>query len=330
MRVAVDAMGGDYAPRELVAGAIAAARSEPAIIVTLVGKQSRIEEEIEKQGGAPENVTIVHAAQTIEMGDKPVDALRRKPDASILKALSMVRDGCAAGAVAAGSTGAAVAASLMTLKRLPGVRRPGIAVPLPAKNPVGVCLLIDAGANPACRPHHLHQYAVMGSNYYRGMFDAPAPRIALASIGEEESKGTHLTRDAARLLRANPSVNFVGNVEGRGLFGGACEVAVADGFVGNIILKAAEGLAEMLMSKASEVLAASDPAALRALARGIDYAEFGGAPLLGVDGLVLICHGRSDHRAIANAVRACTKAVNHRINDTIVQGLRRNQVGGRA
>jgi glycerol-3-phosphate acyltransferase PlsX len=208
----------------------------------------------------------------------------------------------------------------MTLKRLPGVRRPGIAVPMPAHNAHGVCLLIDAGANPACRPHHLHQYAIMGANYYREIFEEESPRVSLVSIGEEETKGTNLTKEAAKLLRGS-ALNFVGNMEGRDLFGGACEVAVADGFVGNIILKSAEGFAEMLLGMIHEVLAGSSPEALRDIARRMDYAEFGGAPLLGVDGIVMICHGRSDRRAIANAIRACTRAVAHNLNENIVRGL---------
>lgn len=320
MRVALDAMGGDHAPRELVAGALAAAAADADLHVLLVGHEDKVRAELAEQGGAPANVTVVHASDVIGMEASPVEALRKHPDASILRALQLVRKGEADGVVAAGSTGAAVAATMMTLKRLRGVRRPGIAVPMPARNKHGVCLLLDAGANPACRAHHLHQYAIMGANYYREIFDAESPRVALVSIGEEETKGTTLTKESTKLIRGT-KLNFVGNIEGRDLFGGACDVAVADGFVGNIILKSAEGFAEMLLGMVKEELAGKSPQALRDIGRRMDYAEFGGAPLLGVDGIVMICHGRSERRAIGNAIKACARALSHNLNQNIVNGL---------
>ncbi len=320
MRVAVDAMGGDHAPRELVAGALDAARSDDDLTVVLVGHEEQIRAELSEldDDGLGERVAVVHASDVIGMDAKPVEALRAHPDASILRAMGLVRQGEADGIVAAGSTGAAVAAATMSLKRLSGVRRPGIAVPLPAQNEKGVCLLIDAGANPNCRPHHLAQYAVMGANFYREVYGIADPRVGLVSIGEEETKGIHLTKDAAQLLRADKQVHFAGNIEGRGLFGGACEVAVADGFVGNIILKSAEGLAEMLLGTFKSLMGSGDRA--KALGK-FDYAEFGGAPLLGVDGAVMICHGRSERRAVGNAVLACARAIDHHVNDKIVAGL---------
>jgi len=323
VRVAVDAMGGDHAPRELVAGALEAVRADEALTVLLVGPEDRLRAELAEAGdgsaaGGPDRVSIVHAGDVIGMDAKPVEALRAHPDASILRAMGLVAKGEADGVVAAGSTGAAVAAATLSLKRLPGVRRPGIAVPLPASNEKGVCLLIDAGANPNGRAHHLAQYAVMGANFYREVYGLDDPRVGLVSIGEEETKGIHLTRDAAQLLRADEQVRFIGNIEGRGLFGGACEVAVADGFVGNIILKSAEGLAEMLLGTLKSMLGSSgDSDRLRQF----DYAENGGAPMLGVDGAVMICHGRSDRRAIRNAVLNCARAIDHHVNDKIVAGL---------
>ena len=319
MRVAVDAMGGDHAPRELVTGALDAVRQDSALEVILVGREPEIVAEITSQGGAPDSVRIVHAGDVIGTHESPVDTLKKRPDASILRTLQLMSAGEADAIVAAGSTGAAVAASMMTLKRLPGVRRPGIAVPMPARNPRGICLLIDAGANPDCRPHHLAQYAVMGANYYREVFEASDPRVALVSIGQEESKGNALTKEAGKLIRGS-AVNFVGNIEGGDLFGGACEVGVADGFVGNIILKSAEGCAEMILSMVGE-LAKDDPGMARSLAAKVDYAEFGGAPLLGIDGVVMICHGRSKGRAIANAIRAGARAVASQVNENIVRGL---------
>ena len=326
MRVAVDAMGGDNAPHEIVAGALIAARGEDAIEVILVGDQKQLEEELESQGGTPATVKAVHASDAVAMGESPVEALRMRPDASILKAVRLVRENKAEALVAAGSTGATVAACTMSLKRLRGVRRPGIAVPMPSRNRNGVCLLLDAGANPAARPHHLYQYGVMGSNYYREMFGESNPRVGLISIGEESSKGNTLTRDATELLR-DSDVNFVGNVEH--LFGDACEVALADGFVGNIILKTAEDLAEMLLGMVAETVGGNDPAAFKSIANRVDYAELGGAPLLGVDGVVLICHGRSDRRAIANAIHSGARAVDHQINDNIVRGLTRTRIKAR-
>jgi glycerol-3-phosphate acyltransferase PlsX len=322
--VAVDAMGGDHAPHEVVAGSLQAARGDPSIHVVLVGRPGDVEDVVQTQGGAPDNISILHATELITMGESPVDALKKKPDASILRAVRLVAEGEADAVIAAGSTGATVAAAMMTLKRLPGVRRPGIAVPMPARNKHGVCLLLDGGANPICRPHHLYQYGVMGANYYKEIFDESDPRVALVSIGQEESKGIELTREAAQLLRESP-VNFAGNVED--IFAGDCEVGVADGFVGNIILKSAEGFAEMLLGMVNEVLAKESPAVLGSVAHRVDYAEFGGAPLLGFDGIVMICHGRSEQRAISNAIRSGVRAVQQNVNRNIVEGLTRLRTG---
>ena len=286
--------------------------------IHLVGDQGRIEAEIESQGGAPDNVAVVHAGDVVQMHESPVEALRKRPDASILRACRLLRDNQADALIAAGSTGATVAACTMTLKRLRRVRRPGIAVPMPARNRHGICLLLDGGANPACRPHHLQQYAVMGANYYREMWGENNPRVALVSIGEEESKGNALTKEASALLRES-DLNFVGNVEQ--IFADQCEVALTDGFVGNLILKTSEAVAEMLLGMVAEVIGGSDPSAFKSLANRVDYAEFGGAPLLGLDGVVVICHGRSDRRAIANAIRAGARSIEHHINENIVRGL---------
>ncbi|MHC4973802.1 MAG: phosphate acyltransferase PlsX [Planctomycetota bacterium] len=312
MRVAVDAMGGDHAPRALVGGCLQAARAEPELELLLVGRPEAVAREVDAQGGAS-NVRVIDAGDAVPMDEPPVEALKRRPDASILRALQLLGGGEADAVVSAGSTGATVAAALTTLKALPGVSRPGIAVPLPARNRRGVCLLLDAGANPDSRARHLQQYAFMGANYYRQAYAVEAPRVALISMGEEEHKGTRLTREVAGLLRAS-SLDFVGNVEARGLFGGACEVAVADGFVGNLILKTVEGLGELLLAKLGESSAQS-------IAKEIDYAEFGAAPLLGVAGCVMICHGRSRDRAIFNAIRAGMRAAGQRVHQGILDGL---------
>ena len=322
MRVAVDAMGGDHAPHELVAGAVDAVRNAPEIEVLLVGREDDIRAELAGMGEIPEGISVVHASEVIAMGDKPVEALKARPDSSILKAMQLAGCGDADAVIAAGSTGAAVAAATMTLKRLPGVRRPGIAVPFPSSNERGVALLVDAGANPDCRAHHLMQYAVMGANYYESVWGCKNPRVGLVSIGEEEGKGNALTKEAAAKIRET-NVNFVGNIEGRGMFGGDCDVAVADGFVGNIILKSAEGVAELLLGQVKAVVGKSDPQTFMDIALKFDYSNFGGAPLLGVNGTVVVCHGRSDRRAIKNAILVCTRAVDGHVNEHIVEGLSR-------
>jgi len=321
VRVAVDAMGGDHAPRELVAGSLDAAHADPSLAIVLVGRHDAIHKEIDVLGGAPGNIDVVHADDVIGMHESPVDAIRRRPEASILKAMHLMRDGNADAVIAAGSTGASVAAAMMALHRLPGVRRPAIAVPLPARNRHGVCLLLDAGANPNCRPHHLRQYAIMGANFYRELFEDADPRVGLVSIGAEAWKGNALTRDATRLLEDAP-VRFVGNVED--VFGDECEVAVADGFVGNTILKTTEGCAHFMLDMLRDVMAKD---ALEAATRRIDAAELGGAPLLGMDGTVMICHGRSDRRAVRNAIRAGARSVKQHVNENIVRGLRPEHAG---
>lgn len=320
MRLAVDAMGGDHAPAELVAGAVEAARKDPALEILLVGREPEIRAELERLGEVPPGIAVIHANDVIAMEEKPVEALKRLPDASILKAIRLVGDGEADAVVAAGSTGAVVAACTLTLKRLPGVRRPGIAVPFPACNEKGVTLLLDAGANPNCRPAHLAQYAVMGKDYYQSVWGVEDPRVGLVSIGEEETKGNAFTKESAEAIRKT-DVKYIGHVESRGLFGGACEVAVADGFVGNIILKTAEGTAELLLGRVKGAIGESDPEAFRSVARSFDYAEFGGAPLLGVQGTVIVCHGRSDRRAIRNAILVAARAVAGHVNEHIVAGL---------
>jgi glycerol-3-phosphate acyltransferase PlsX len=325
LRIAVDAMGGDHAPAELVAGAVEAARKDSDIEILLVGREADIRAELARHEDVPATISVVHADGVISMHEKPVEALKRSPDASILRAIRLVADREADAVIAAGSTGAVVAACTFALKRLPGVRRPGIAVPFPARNEKGVALLLDAGANPNCRPNHLAQYAVMGKNYYKSVWGVAEPRVGLVSIGEEESKGNALTREAAEAIR-RADVRFIGNVESGGMFGGACEVAVTDGFVGNIILKTAEGTAELLLARVKGVIGASDPEAFRDIVRSFDYAEFGGAPLLGVDGTVIVCHGRSDRRAIRNALVVAARAIAGHVNEHIVAGLSESDV----
>jgi glycerol-3-phosphate acyltransferase PlsX len=329
MKIAIDAMGGDFAPQATVAGAVRAARETSAEII-LVGVEAMLRAELSKvEGGVPENVSVRHASQVIECTEPPTLALRSKKDSSIVVACRLVRDGEADAVVTAGSTGAAVVASKVILRTLPGVNRPAIATFLP--NPKGVTVLLDAGANADCRPGHLYQFAVMGSIFSHHVLGVPNPSIGLLNIGAESSKGNELTRAAHALLeKHNNTLNFLGNSEGNDLYTGRVDVVVCDGFVGNVILKVCEGLAgsvtnllrqELTRGLASKLGGFLMKQGLLRFRNKIDYEEYGGAPLLGVQGTVTICHGRSSSRAIANAVNEAERAVARGINDHIVEAL---------
>ena len=324
MRIVLDAMGGDFAPREVILGGIQAAEARPDDEVILVGDRAAIEAELDAATGpVPENITVVHASQAIGMDEKPVAAIKRKPDSSILRAVKMVAAKEADAVVSAGNTGAMVAAATISLCLLPGVRRAGIAVNIPSG--AGYCTLIDVGANLNCKPVHLCQYGIMASIYQKRFFRCSEPRVGLMNVGEEESKGSPLIREAAALLASAP-INFVGNAEGRDIFHGAHEIIVCDGFVGNAILKSAEGygesLAEILRSAISRDVWGRlsfnlmRPVLLN-LERRVDFAQQGGGHLLGVEGGVTICHGRSNARAVRNAVLAGFKFIQSDVNGTI-------------
>ena len=324
MRIVLDAMGGDFAPREVTLGGIQAAEARPDDEVILVGDRAAIEAEMDAVAApVPQNIIVVHASQAIGMDEKPVAAIKRKPDSSILRAVKMVAAREADAVVSAGNTGAMVAATTISLRLLPGVRRAGIAVNIPSG--AGHCTLIDVGANLNCKPVHLCQYGIMASIYQKGLFRCSEPRVGLMNVGEEESKGSPLIREAAALLAMAP-INFVGNAEGRDIFHGTHEVIVCDGFVGNAILKSAEGygesLAEILRSAISRDVWGRlsfnlmRPVLLN-LERRVDFAQHGGGPLLGVEGGVTICHGRSNARAVCNAVLAGFKFIRSDVNGTI-------------
>ncbi len=314
MRVAVDAMGGDYAPREIVAGAVRAA-ADLKVEVILVGPTARLEEELRllNAGGLP--IRVEEAPEVVEMAEAPAMALRRKRRSSILVAVDLLRRGDADAVVSAGNTGAAMAAALLTLGRIEGIDRPAIAAIVPTV--CGRAILLDVGANVDCRPKHLLQFAVMGSVYAARGLGIPEPRIGLLSNGAEETKGNDLVIRAADLLRQS-GLRFVGNVEGREIFEGAADVVVCDGFVGNVMLKFGEGLAlgiftllrqelsRGLLVRLGVVLATPR---LRALARRLDYTEYGGAPLLGVNGVCIISHGSSKAKAIRNAVALAAESI---------------------
>lgn len=327
VRIAIDAMGGDHAPDEIVKGALQAA-SEGLAAIILVGDQARIEPLLAGVDREALGVSVVHASEVIGMDEAPAAALRQKKDASITVAMRLVKDGQADGVVAAGSTGAAMAAALMTLGRIPGIERPAIAVVMPTAT--GPAVLLDVGANVDSKPSYLAQFAIMGAIYFEAVFKKAQPRVGLFNIGEEETKGNELTTRAHQLLKETPGIHFVGNVEGRDFPAGKADVIVCDGFIGNGLLKFAEGLAILLMDMMKEEMlrdwrgklaALIMRPNLRALKRRLDYAEYGGAPLLGVNGLCIIGHGSSKAYAIRHAIRVAREAVEGQAIATMRQAL---------
>ena len=329
MRIGIDAMGGDKAPEAQVAGALAARpllQDDDRIV--LVGDEQAIRRRLAGADAADweQFIEIRHAGEVIGMDESPVEALRAKPDSSIAVMAKMHADGEMGACISAGNTGACVAAAQMRLRRLRGVHRPGICVVVPVHSgPVAVC---DVGANVNCRPQHLYQYGVMASEYVRAVWDVRGPRVGLLSIGQEDAKGNELVKQTRKLLKEAPAVNFIGNVEGRDLFSGACDVMVCDGFVGNVVLKLVEGMAVGVIRAALTDLAGALPdqaetvrQVAQAVMRKYDFNEYGGAPLLGVAGIFFICHGASDHRAVKNAVRGATEFARHRLNQHLVELL---------
>jgi glycerol-3-phosphate acyltransferase PlsX len=306
--VAVDAMGGDAAPGRIVDGAVAATRHFD-LGVALVGPVRRIEGEVDRHEEVDRRrVRLVEADAVIEMNETPTTALRRKPTASIRVAAELVANGDAAAFFSAGHTGASVMAAHGAFGMLPGVDRPALAATIPTKGQPAI--LLDVGASVECRPQHLLQFAVMGSVYARVAFGIQSPRVGLLSIGEEETKGNELTRDANRLLKTS-SLSFIGNVEARDVYTGVADVIVCDGFTGNVALKISEGLVEVMEELLTEELSKTIATrvgsmltrrALRHFRRRVDYSEYGGAPLLGVAGIAIVGHGRSSAKAVRNAV----------------------------
>jgi glycerol-3-phosphate acyltransferase PlsX len=315
-RVAVDALGGDQAPGEVILGALAAAAD--GIEVTLYGPAG-----LDAQG-----LTLVETTEVIEMAEKPAEAVRAKPDSSLVACVRAVADGTADAAVSAGNTGAMLAAGLLHLRRLPGVLRPAIAVPLPANR--GPSVLLDAGANADARPEHLFQFAHMGSVFSEEILDVHRPEVRLLSIGEEDEKGNQLTIEAHRLLRQDASLNFAGNAESRDLLRGVADVVVTDGFTGNIVLKLLEGtIGELLGGLREEISSTASgklggllirPAARR-MRKRLDPDTYGGAYLLGLRGLAVIAHGNSGRQAVANAIRLAARGAENRVVDRLAVRL---------
>ena len=325
--IAVDAMGGDLGPSVVVPGAIEAARQTGAKIL-LVGNEATLDGELNRLSPSGVDLEIVHAPEVAGMDEKPSDILRRKKNASIQVACRLVRDGAAQGVVSAGHSGASVACGMFIMGRIPGVERPALASLLPTeKEPV----LLDVGATVDCKPYNIFQFGLMGDAFARDILNKESPRVGLLSIGEEEGKGNSQVKEAYELFKMAQNLNFSGNIEGRDLFTGEMDVAVCDGFVGNVALKLSEGLGlslsrvlkrELLNSgflpKLGSLLAKS---AFRRFAKVVDYAEYGGAPLLGLQNISIVCHGRSNAKAICNATRMATlfveKETNKRLMETI-------------
>jgi phosphate acyltransferase len=324
--VAVDAMGGDHAPGPEVAGAVMAAR-EWHIPVVLVGQRELIEAELAGHRCAGLDITVHHASEVVGMHDSASDAVRKKKDSSIRVAFDLVRDGQAAAVVSTGNSGATMAAGMFVLKRIPGIDRPAIATVVP--NLKDQTLVLDVGGNVDCKATHLAQFALMGSVYMQQMFGKERPRIGVLSNGEEESKGNDLTREAHRILSQSP-LHYLGYVEGRDIFNGTVDVVVCDGFVGNVVLKVSEGLADALgkmlktefssrlLSRLGYLLAKP---AFRGFRKKVDYAEYGGAPLLGIQGTGMICHGKSSDRAVMNAIRLAHDFEARQVNDQLIKRL---------
>jgi len=325
VRLALDAMGGDHAPAAIVEGGLLFAREYPQHHLVLVGNERRVREGL-LLAPTPRNVSIHHASEVVEMDDQASASIRTKRDSSMRICFELIRGGEVSAMVSAGNSGAVMAGALLVLGRIPGIERPAFAALFPALKGGGRCVLLDAGANVDCKASHLAQFAVMGDAYVRKFLGIPKPRVAILSNGEEDSKGTPLTREALAILR-NSGLSFIGYVEGKDIFSGDVEVVVTDGFTGNIVLKTSEGTG---MAVAWLIRAAIERAGLSeklgalllkptlaALRKVVDYAEYGGAPLLGIDGVGIVAHGRSNPKAIKNALKAALQTAEGQVREEI-------------
>lgn len=330
MQIAVDAMGGDQAPDIIIRGAVMATEVVGENVeILLVGDEAQVWERLSGYSYRDGSISVVHAPEVIGMNEPPAYALRKKKGSSIAVATRLQREGRVDALVSAGNTGAVMAASILELGRLEGVRRPAIASVFPSAR--GRCVVLDVGANAECKPIHLLQFGIMGSIYTQCVFGLDNPTVGLLNIGEESSKGNELTLEAHRLL-AESTLNFIGNVEGRDIFKGTADVVVCDGFVGNIILKFAESIIDMLMTALKEKVLTDFRGkfgafllrpAFEEFRKELDYQEYGGAPLLGIDGVCIICHGGSSAKAIMNAIKVAERMVCSQVNKHIKSQLRR-------
>jgi glycerol-3-phosphate acyltransferase PlsX len=334
IKISVDAMGGDHAPKSEVEGAIAAVREYP-VSVILVGQEEKILSELRRHAsGEKLPIEVLNATQVVTMEDMAAASFRKKRDSSIHVAARLVRDGKAAGVVSAGNTGAVMATAKIIMGVLPSVDRPVLAAVFPTSKG-RPSILMDVGANVDCKPFHLEQFAIMGEIYSRVVLNVARPRVGLLSIGEESSKGNDLTKEVYPLLKKLP-LDFIGNVEGRDLYNGSCDVMICDGFIGNVALKVSEGLVEAISTLLKEELSATlsskmgyvlSRRAFRNFKRRLDYSEYGGAPLLGLKGVCIICHGRSNGHAIKNAIRVAYEFCNSKVSEKIEEELSRIPAG---
>jgi glycerol-3-phosphate acyltransferase PlsX len=330
MKIAVDAMGGDFAPQVVVEGAVLAAK-ERGIPIILTGDRDRIEYELSKYDAKNLPLSVHHASEVVGMHESPSSALRKKKDSSITVCLKLVKSGEANAVVTAGNSGAAMAIGMLTLKKLKGVDRPAIAVALPTLK--GMAIMLDVGGNVDCKPYHLVQFAIMGNVYARYILNKERPKIGLLSNAEEEGKGNDLTRETHDFLK-DCKLNYIGYVEGRDIYYGDVDVVICDGFVGNVALKISEGLADALKTMLKNEILSSLSAkigylfakkAFDAIKRKVDYSEYGGAPLLGLDGICIISHGASSAKAVKNAIYLAHKYAHQKINIHLLKDLDSNK-----
>jgi phosphate acyltransferase len=325
VRIALDALGTDRAPVPELEGALEALAGEADLTVVLVGDRTALESALGRRGGSVprDRIEIVHAPDRIQPGESPATAVRRRPESSIVTGIRLQKEGEVDAFVSAGSTGAVMAASLIFLRPLPGVDRPAIGTLLPTSG--GATLMLDAGANVDCKPRHLQQFARLGHIYAQDLMGIEKPRVGLLNIGEEPEKGDELSLETHALLSALPGLNFVGNIEGREIIRGGCDVLVCDGFVGNVLLKFYESVAEFIIGLLHrEMERTGTRLDVEGAFRVLDYAEYGGAPLLGVNGVSVICHGASPPKAIRNAVGVAARAVRSRMIQHIAGELSRD------
>ncbi len=326
MKIVVDAMGGDHAPEVVIDGVLAALKEYPVEIV-LVGDEAKVLPLLKKRKYDVGRLMFQHAPEVIEMHESAATSVRRKRDSSIVLGLKIVKEGRAQGFFSAGNTGAVVCAATLGLGLLPGVERPGIAAILPTLK--GVVMLIDVGANIDPKPLHLLQYAIMASIYSEYILNKPNSKVGLLNVGEEESKGTDFIKESYELI-SQAKVNFIGNVEGKHLYAGDCDVVVCDGFVGNVALKVSESLAEAMQKLLKKHILSTPLGVLgglmlrpsfRRFKKQMDYSEYGGAPLLGVNGAVIIGHGRSNANAIKNAIRVAKEEIENKFTEKIQEAI---------
>lgn len=332
MRIALDAMGGDYAPAVNIEGAIETVNDIEGIDIILVGDESSIKRELDSKKYLPNRISIKHASQVVGMDESPAVAIRKKRDSSISRAIELVKNGDADGFVSAGHSGVVMATALLLLRTSPGVDRPAIATIMPTlKAPF---VLIDAGANLHCKPENLFQFGLMGSAYCRTIFERAEPKVALLSIGEEDTKGNELTKEAFKLLK-KADINFTGNIDGKDIFTGIADVVVCDGFTGNVVLKTSEGLADAIVKILKREIAEQSvgrigyflmKSALISFKKKTDYDEYGGAPLLGINGACIISHGRSTAKAIKNALRVAADFSAKKVHEAIASEIEKGMV----